>query len=111
VAGILVVGLMFYLAHIGHAYVTIAFLPFFLTYSILQGTLVYLTGSILPSVLLHAVSDFFITPVQYGLTGSFLDFSAATYAELTLIFVAAAIPAFYRLSIVAKKELSTEIGS
>ena len=104
VTGILVVGLMFYVAHIGHAYATIAFLPFFLTYSILQGILVFLTGSILPSVLLHAVSDFLVTPVQYGVTGSFLDFSAATYAALTLIFAAAAVPAFYRLAAVARPE-------
>lgn len=103
-AGIVIVGLMFYVAHIGHAYATIAFLPFFLVYSILQGTLVYLTGSILPSVLLHAVSDFLVTPVQYGLTGSFLDFSAATFAALTLIFTAAAIPALCRLSVVARPE-------
>ncbi|MCI0404712.1 MAG: CPBP family intramembrane metalloprotease, partial [candidate division Zixibacteria bacterium] len=103
-AGIVIVGLIFYVAHIGHAYATIAFLPFFLTYSILQGTLVYLTGSILPSVLLHAVSDFLVTPVQYGMTGSFLDFSAATYAALTLIFAAAALPAFYCLAAVTRQE-------
>ncbi len=102
-AGILIAGLMFYLAHIGHAYATIAFLPFFLTYSFLQGILVYLTRSILPSVVLHAVTDFWVIPVQYGLTGDFLDFSAATYVVFTLVFAFAAIPAFYFLTAITRK--------
>ena len=35
VAGILIVALLFYAAHLSHAYATIAFLPFFMAYSLL----------------------------------------------------------------------------
>ena len=52
--GILITAIVFYVVHLSHAYATIAFLPFFLAYSILHGYLVYLTRSILPSVFLHA---------------------------------------------------------
>jgi membrane protease YdiL (CAAX protease family) len=104
IVGIAIVGLMFYVSHVSHTYATIAFLPFFLMYSLLHGLLVYLTRSILPSILLHAVSDFIVIPVQYGVTGSALDFSANTYMALTLFFGIAAAPVFQRLAAVARAE-------
>ncbi len=64
--GITSVAVFFYLVHLSHAYATSAFVPFFLAYSFLHGLLVYLTRSIRPSVLLHALGDFTILPIQYG---------------------------------------------
>ena len=49
----------------------IVFLPFFLTISAVHGLLVKYSGSIRPSILLHALADFIVIPVTYGLVGSF----------------------------------------
>jgi membrane protease YdiL (CAAX protease family) len=104
IVGIAITGLMFYLSHLSHLYATPAFLPFFLMYSLLQGLLVYWTRSILPSILVHAVSDFIVIPIQYGLTGDLLDPSARTCAVLFLVFSLASIPVFRRLVNVARDE-------
>jgi membrane protease YdiL (CAAX protease family) len=69
---ILISGIMFFLDHhLSHAYATLVFLPFFLTISVVHGLLVKYSGSIRPSVLLHALADFVVIPVSYGLIGSF----------------------------------------
>jgi len=69
---ILISGIMFFLDHhLSHAYATFAFLPFFLAISVVHGLLVKYSGSIRPSMLLHAVADFIVIPVSYGLVGSF----------------------------------------
>ena len=69
---ILISGIMFFLDHhLSHAYATSAFLPFFLVISAVHGLLVKYSGSIRPSMLLHAVADFIVIPVTYGLVGSF----------------------------------------
>jgi membrane protease YdiL (CAAX protease family) len=69
---ILISGIMFFLDHhLSHAYATLAFLPFFLAISAVHGLLVKYSGSIRPSVLLHALADFIVIPVTYGLVGSF----------------------------------------
>ena len=63
---------MFFLDHhLSHAYATFAFLPFFLAISVVHGLLVKYSGSIRPSMLLHALADFIVIPVSYGLVGSF----------------------------------------
>lgn len=104
--GVAVVAVMFYAAHLSHAYATIAFLPFFLVYSSLHGLLVHLTRSILPSVLLHAISDFIVVPMQYGVIPSPSNVAFVTYGGLSLLFAALAVPAFYRLAAVARMEAS-----
>jgi membrane protease YdiL (CAAX protease family) len=65
-------GIMFFLDHhLSHAYATFVFLPFFLAISAVHGLLVKYSGSIRPSVLLHALADFIVIPVSYGLVGTF----------------------------------------
>ena len=69
---ILISGIMFFLDHhLSHAYATFIFLPFFLAISVVHGLLVKYSGSIRPSVLLHALADFIVIPVSYGLVGTF----------------------------------------
>ena len=69
---ILISGIMFFLDHhLSHAYATFVFLPFFLTISAVHGLLVKYSGSIRPSILLHALADFIVIPVSYGLVGTF----------------------------------------
>src|SRR5260370_7502113 len=87
---------MFFLTHLGHAYFTLAFLPFFLAMSTVHALLVYFTKSILPSVVLHATADFVVIPVQYGLIGNLsvapiwktgLDASFVLYVCIAVLFV------------------------
>ena len=69
---ILISGIMFFLDHhLSHAYATFVFLPFFLAISAVHGLLVKYSGSTRPSVLLHALADFIVIPVSYGLVGTF----------------------------------------
>jgi membrane protease YdiL (CAAX protease family) len=69
---ILISGIMFFLDHhLSHAYATFVFLPCFLAISVVHGLLVKYSGSIRPSVLLHALADFIVIPVSYGLVGTF----------------------------------------
>lgn len=104
---------MFYLAHyVSHAYATVAFLPFMLAVSAVHARLVYLTGSILPSIVLHAAFDFAVIPFQYGLIGNVpllsvlktgVDSSFMVEVALTLVFAAAALPAFRKLADVTRQ--------
>lgn len=109
---ILVSGLMFYLAHLNHAYLTLAHLPFFLAISALNGLLVYLTGSILPAIVLHASADLLFIPLKYGLVGNLhaepiwrtgVDSAFLICLAITLLFGFAAIPAFRRLAGVVRE--------
>jgi membrane protease YdiL (CAAX protease family) len=69
---ILISGIMFFFDHhLSHAYATFVFLPFFLAISVVHGLLVKYSESIRPSILLHALADFIVIPVTYGLVGSF----------------------------------------
>ena len=79
---------LFYVAHLGHAYATVAFAPFFLAYSILHGLLVFLTRSILPSVVLHAAGDLTILPMQYGIIDNPLGSSIQAHVVVIVSFAA-----------------------
>jgi membrane protease YdiL (CAAX protease family) len=79
VVGILSVAVLFYLVHLSHAYATAAFIPFFMAYSLLHGVLVFLARSIVPSVVLHAVGDSLILPMQYGLVPNPLGSSVSNH--------------------------------
>jgi membrane protease YdiL (CAAX protease family) len=69
---ILISGIVFFLDHhLSHAYATWVFLPFFMAISAVHGLLVKYSGSIRPSIVLHAVADFIVIPITYGLVGSF----------------------------------------
>jgi membrane protease YdiL (CAAX protease family) len=106
-----ITGSMFFFAHyFSHAYATFAFLPFFLAVSALHARLVYLTGSIRPSIVLHAAFDFAVIPVQYGLIGTVpassvlkagVDSSFLAEVVIILVFGIAAVPAFRKLAAVA----------
>jgi len=102
--GIAFVGLMFYLAHLSHAYATLAFLPFFLIYSGFHGLLVYLTRSILPSVVLHSIADFVVVPMQFGVVPDPGHLKFVTHGGFTLVLAAAAALPFRRLAAVAREE-------
>ena len=112
IAATAVTGLVFFLDHhLSHAYATFAFLPFFLAVSALHARLVYLTGSILPSIVLHAAADFAVIPVQYGLLGTVpvssvlrngVDSSFLVEIALTILCGGAAVPAFRKLAVIAR---------
>jgi predicted Abi (CAAX) family protease len=114
IAAILVTGLVFFLDHhFGHAYATVAFLPFFLAVSSLHGLLVYLTRSIRPSIILHAVADAIVIPIQYGLIGNpsvssvwknGIDSSFLLLIGVVVGFALAAVPAFVKLATVTSRE-------
>jgi membrane protease YdiL (CAAX protease family) len=113
IVGIVVVGVVFYVAHLSHAYATLAFLPFFLAYSALHGLLVYLTRSILPSVVLHAVADFIVVPMQFGVIPGPGESTFVTHGGLTTVFALAATPAFVRLAAIARESnlAAQEVGA
>lgn len=107
-AAILITGFMFFLDHhFSHAYATFAFLPFFLAISAVHGFLVKYSGSIQPSAVLHAVADFLVIPILYGLAGSLsvtpisqtgVDRQFLICIVLMVVFGLAAIPAYTRLA-------------
>ena len=105
--GILISALVFYVVHLSHAYATIAFLPFFIIYSILHGYLVYLTRSILPSVILHALGDLTILPMQYGILKNMGEMPFMHNGWMSLISGLIAVPLFYYLSKITRKKLTT----
>jgi membrane protease YdiL (CAAX protease family) len=89
--------LMFWFAHLSHAYATLAFAPFFLAYSALHGALVYATRSIRPSVLLHVAGDFSILPIQYGVLPLPLGPGALPYAIVVALATTGAVLGFVAL--------------
>ncbi len=109
-AGIVVVTLLFYLAHLSHAYATLAFLPFFLAHGLLFGWLVYSTRSILPGILLHGVSDFIVLPMQYGVIPSIGEWAFVSQGWLTLVAGIAALFAFRKLARTLTLERSAPNG-
>jgi len=96
--GISVVTILFYVAHLSHAYATLAFVPFFLAHGGVFGLLVFYTRSIVPGVVLHAVSDFIVLPMQYGVIPSVGQWAFVWQGWLSLLAGAAAIPAFLQLA-------------
>jgi hypothetical protein len=54
VVAILVTGMMFGFLHFTHKEMTIALMPWYMGVALVYGALAYLTGSILPCVVLHA---------------------------------------------------------
>ncbi len=115
---ILITGFMFFLDHhFSHSYATFTFLPFFLTISAVHGFLVKYSGSIRPSAVLHAVADFLVIPILYGLVGSLsvaplsqtgIDKQFLICIVLMVIFGAAAIPAYKHL---AAASAATRLGN
>ena len=96
--GIGLVTILFYLAHLSHAYATLAFLPFFLAHGLTMGLLVFYTRSITPGIVLHAVSDLVVLPMQYGVIPSAGQLAFVWQGWLLLLTGGAAIPAFRGLA-------------
>lgn len=107
VAGIGLVTILFYFAHLSHAYATLAFVPFFLAHGLVFGLLVFYTRSIVPGVVLHAVSDFIVLPMQYGVIPSAGQFAFVWQGWLSLVAGAAAIPAFRQLAKAMRRAVPT----
>lgn len=102
--GISLVTILFYVAHLSHAYATLAFMPFFLAHGLVFGLLVFCTRSIVPGVVLHAVSDFIVLPMQDGVIPSAGQWGFVWQGWLSLLAGAAAIPAFLQLARVTALE-------
>jgi membrane protease YdiL (CAAX protease family) len=92
------VAVLFYVVHLSHAYATPAFVPFFMTYSVVHGMLVFLTRSIRPSVLLHAAGDFVILPIQYGVVRDPMGASIRGHVVAVVFFGFASMIAFWYLA-------------
>src|SRR5207244_4773330 len=65
---ILVTGIVFGLAHFTHVNVTLILMPYYMGFAAIFGALAYLTNSILPSLVLHAIMDF-LGGIQMWTTG------------------------------------------
>jgi len=59
VIAILITGILFGFAHFSHPETTILLMPFYTGVAVIYGMMAYLTNSILPGMLLHAVGDVF----------------------------------------------------
>ncbi len=101
-AAIGITALLFYIAHLNHAYATLAFLPFFALYGLLQGMLVFFTRSILPSVVLHTTGDLIVLPMQYGIVPSPLGADLTPAWLVVAICAGAALAAFRGLAKVTR---------
>ena len=106
VIAIALVTLVFYVAHLSHAYATLAFAPFFLLHGMAFGLLVWVTRSIMPGVLLHTLSDVVVLPMQYGVVPSAGQWDFVSNGWLSAIAAVAAIPAFWRLAVACRANKS-----
>ena len=61
VAAVLIVAIMFWVAHLDHG-ITITHLPFQMSASIALGLLAYLTRSLIPAMIAHGAADLLLQP-------------------------------------------------
>jgi membrane protease YdiL (CAAX protease family) len=64
VPAVLIVGIMFWVAHLDHG-ITLTHLPFQMFASIALGLLAYATRSLIPAMIAHAAGDFLLVPVYF----------------------------------------------
>lgn len=64
VPAVLIVGVMFWVAHLDHG-ITITHLPFHMSVSIALGLLVYLTRSLIPAMIAHGTADILLQPAYF----------------------------------------------
>lgn len=103
--GIVAVTLIFYVAHLSHAYATLTFLPFFIGHGLVFGLLVFYTRSIVPGIVLHALSDFIVLPMQYGVIPSAGQWAFVWQGWLSIVTGAAAIWACRYLALVTRERV------
>ena len=64
VPALLIVGTMFWIAHLDHG-ITVTHLPFQMSASIALGLLAYLTRSLIPAMIAHAAGDVLLVPSYF----------------------------------------------
>jgi membrane protease YdiL (CAAX protease family) len=64
IPAVLIVGLMFWVAHLDHG-ITVTHLPFQMSASIALGLLAYLTRSLVPAMIAHGVADALLLPAYF----------------------------------------------
>jgi membrane protease YdiL (CAAX protease family) len=64
VHAVLIVGIMFWVAHLDHG-ITVTHLPFQMSASIALGLLAYLTRSLVPAMIAHGVGDILLVPAYF----------------------------------------------
>jgi membrane protease YdiL (CAAX protease family) len=64
VPAVLIVGIMFWVAHLDHG-ITVTHLPFQMSASIALGLLAYLTRSLVPAMIAHGVGDILLVPAYF----------------------------------------------
>jgi membrane protease YdiL (CAAX protease family) len=106
IIGIAIVTLVFYVAHLSHAYATLIFVPFFLLHGLVFGLLVWITRSIVPGVVLHTLSDAVVLPMQYGVIPSVGQLPFVGDGWMSLAAGAASILTFWRLAVVCRPSAS-----
>jgi len=123
VVGILITGILFGFAHFSHPETTMVLMPFYVGVAVVYGMMAYLTNSILPGMVLHAIGDIFggldlITRGQSEWqtsakpapliweTGA--DASFWISCILFIIALAAAIWAYFSLAAIVRKQTSPE---
>ncbi|MCI0554594.1 MAG: CPBP family intramembrane metalloprotease [Anaerolineae bacterium] len=112
---ILVVGIVFWLAHfanyIGYEWLFFAYMWFYLASAIIFGALAYLTDSILPAVVLHAIADVLgfgllwwwgASPATFLGIGDRPDLLLWTTGSAGVVLVPLAIWAYQRLAMVVR---------
>jgi membrane protease YdiL (CAAX protease family) len=66
VAAIAITSILFVLVHLTHGAAVLPFLPFYFVVAVVYGLLAYLTGSILPSMVLHFAGDVLMFALRYA---------------------------------------------
>ena len=120
IAAILITGVMFGFGHFTHPEVTFVLMPYYVAVAAVYGGLAYITNSILPSLLLHAVGNMFVFVGQFGAGRSEWQATAAPLVWETgpdatfLVTVAAAIglgaAVFWAYSVLAAAVRAESIG-
>ena len=101
VPAVLIVGIMFWVAHLDHG-ITVTHLPFQMSASIALGLLAYTTRSLIPAMIAHAAGDFLLVPVYFFHQPEFLwkaltarpiwEGMASTFSERLLSIFGAMAP-------------------
>lgn len=89
--------LLFYVAHLSHAYAALPFAIFFAAYSLVHGALVFATRSIRPSIVVHAAGDMTILPMQYGVVSLPMGDEPAPYLAASCVLLLAGLLAYAAL--------------
>lgn len=82
-AAIVIVGIVFGLAHASHTYWSLALMPYYVAVAAVYGGLAYLTDSVLPSLVLHTGGDALDALMSLGGAGNAVQQAAAQHGGAT----------------------------